>query len=229
MSKRFVIIVVMNNSESNREPSHIYLSISFTLLGMMQIISIGLSSILTLTISFHRHLRTVPNLLTANSSIAIFLFAWFMIAQMIIGFQPIHSRKGSLCILLSYLTCIATDAICYSYLVTAISQYFFNILYRRKYLLTFSIHEFIIFLSWSISCLLPLFLYLQGKCKVFLDEMMMLIGYSRYTSIFSRDAYVYVENVSSMGDIYLYDYGDWYSLLWYYYDLSLYCSYDTTW
>ena len=133
---------------SNREPSSNYLSISFSLLAIMQVISITLSSVFLLTISLHRHLCTVSNLLTANSSVAVFIFA-----QMIIGFQPIYPRKGRACILLSYLTCV-------------------------QYLLIFPVHEFIILLSWCISCLLLLFLYLQGTCKVFLEEMT-LIKYSR--------------------------------------------------
>ena len=157
----------MNSSEGNREPSTVYLTISFVLLGIMQAVSIVCSSILIVTIGLHRQLRTIPNLLTANSSVAIWIYAWLMIAQIIIGFQPIYVMRGSVCLLLSYLTCIAADAICYSYLVTAISQYFFNILYRRKYLLTFSVHWFIILLSWCISCLLPLLLYFQGNDEVF--------------------------------------------------------------
>ncbi|CAF1030005.1 unnamed protein product [Adineta steineri] len=124
----------------------------------MQLISILLSSILILIIAFHRTLRTIPNLLTVNSSLAIFIYALILIAQLIAGLQSINKEKEDMCIFLSYFTAVAADAICYSYLVTAISQYFFNILYRRKYLLTFRTHWIIICISWFISCLLPLLL-----------------------------------------------------------------------
>ncbi|CAF0972764.1 unnamed protein product [Rotaria sordida] len=131
----------------------------------MQIISIILSLILILTIIFHRTLHTIPNLLTANSSLAIFIYAFVVIIQIIVGLQSKDKGKEDLCIFLSYFTATAIDVICYSYLVTAISQYFFNILYRRKYLLMFRIHWLIIIISWCISCFLPLFLYLSGALQ----------------------------------------------------------------
>ncbi|CAF1079763.1 unnamed protein product [Rotaria sordida] len=111
----------------------------------MQIISIILSLILILTIIFHRTLHTIPNLLTANSSLAIFIYAFVVIIQIIVGLQSKDKGKEDL--------------------FTAISQYFFNILYRRKYLLTFRIHWLIIIISWCISCFLPLFLYLSGALQ----------------------------------------------------------------
>jgi hypothetical protein len=153
----------MNNSLRSREPSTIYLKTSFLLLGMMQIISIVLSSILILTIILRRTLHTIPHLLTANSSFGIFIYAVVIIAQLIVGSHGNDTGKEGLCIFLSYFTSIAADGICYSYLVTALSQYLFNILFRRRYLLTFRIHWYIILLSWFISCLLPLFLYLPGE------------------------------------------------------------------
>jgi hypothetical protein len=137
----------MNSSQSSREPSIISLKISFLLLGIMQMMNILLSSILLFTIILHRTLRTVPNLLTANFSFALLIYAITIIAQLIVGLQSRDQVEEDLCIFLSFVTMIGTDAICYSYLVTAISQYFFNILYRRKYLLTFRIHWLIILLS----------------------------------------------------------------------------------
>jgi hypothetical protein len=131
----------------------------------MQIINILLSSILILTIIFHHTLHTVPNLLTANSSFTINIYAWIIIVQIIVGLKSRDTVEDSLCIFLSYFTSIAANAICYSYLVTAISQYFFNILYHRQYLLTFRVHWFIIILSWCISFFLPLFLYIPGALQ----------------------------------------------------------------
>jgi hypothetical protein len=121
--------------------------------------------ILILTISFHRTLHTVPNLLTANSSFTILFYALIIIVQIIVGLKSKHQIENSLCVFLSFSTSIAANAICYSYLVTAISQYFFNILYSRKYLLTFRVHWFIILLSWCISIFLPLFLYIPGALQ----------------------------------------------------------------
>lgn len=154
----------MNNT---CEPSIIYLRTSLALLGIMQMVNIIISTILILTIILHRILHTVLNLLIANSSLAVFIYSVAIIAQLIVGLQPRDKGKEDLCIFLSYYTSIAADAICYSYLVTAISQYFFNISYRRRYLLTFRTHWFIILLSWLISCLLPLFLYFAGQYRIF--------------------------------------------------------------
>lgn len=172
----------MNNSLNTRESSIIYLNISFILLGIMQLISMTLSSILIITIILHRTLRTIPNLLIANSSFAILFYALTMIGQLVAGLEPKNRGKESSCIFLSYITCIGADIICYSYLVTAISQFFFNILYRRKYLLTFRIYWIIILLSWCISSLLPLLLYFPRMYEVCLTIIIM-VNYFRYTSI----------------------------------------------
>jgi hypothetical protein len=153
----------MNTSENSRVPSATYLHTSFVLLGLMQLFNIVLTSLLTLTIVLHRPFRTLSNLLTANSSAAIFSYSVLFIGQLLLAKDSKDSRKEPTCIILSYLTATSADAICYSYLVTAISQYFFNIRHRNRYLLTFRVHFSMIIASWLISCLLPLFLYVEGR------------------------------------------------------------------
>jgi hypothetical protein len=171
----------MNDSITVRKPSSVYLTTSFLLLGIMQMIaSILLNAILILTMTLYRNLRTIANLLTVNSSFTIFIYAIALIAQLIVGLQPRHKRTEDLCIFVSYFTSRGENAICYSYLVTAISQYFFNILYRRKYLVTFRIHWLIIFVSWSMSVFLPLLLYLSGEYEIFL-KILTNVNYSRCT------------------------------------------------
>jgi hypothetical protein len=153
----------MDTSQSSREPLSNCLKISFLLLGIIQVINSILSCLLILTIILHRPLRTISNLLKVNSSFAIFIYSLVFLAQLIVGLQSTQDRNEGLCIFLSYFTVTGADAICYSYLATAISQYFFSILFRRKCLLTFRTHYLIIFLSWCISCLVPLVLYFSSE------------------------------------------------------------------
>lgn len=154
----------MNATENiGRAPSFAYLRTSFVLLMIMQVYNLCLTSILIITIITHRAFRTIPNLLTANSSFAIFYYSTLFIIQLGIGWNPNHQIDQGSCVLISYLTVIAADTICYSYLVTATSQCFFNLFYRRKYLLSYAVHWMLIIVSWIISGLLPLLLYLPGK------------------------------------------------------------------
>ena len=158
----------MNNTILlHREPSSFYLHTSFLLIGIMQIINIFVCMTLILTIILNRTLWTIPNLLTMNSSFAILIYTIVIIIQLIVGMARSNTNHRYVCLILSYFTSIATDAICYSYLVTAVSQFFYNILYHQKYLLTFRMHWLIIFISWCISILLPLLLYLSGKSNIF--------------------------------------------------------------
>ncbi|UJR07655.1 hypothetical protein I4U23_011943 [Adineta vaga] len=113
-----------------------------------------------------------------NSSCAIFTYSIVLIAQLIIGLIPRDKSNEYVCIILSYFTSIAADAICYSYLVTAISQFFFNILYHQRYLLTFRVHWFIIFLSWCISSLLPLLLYFSGMYRTSSHQFILMLNIS---------------------------------------------------
>ena len=154
----------MNASFNSREPSSTYVHTIFVLQGISLALNILLSGLLILVIVIHRRLRTICNLLTVNSSVAISFYSLIFIGQLIVGLHEYDEQKKSLCIGLSYLTLIGVNAICYSYLVTGTSQYFFNILYRHKYLLTFSMHYLLISISWALSSVLPLLLYTSGQC-----------------------------------------------------------------
>jgi len=112
------------------------------------------------------------------------------------------------------------NAICYSYLVTAISQYFFNILYRRKYLVTFRIHWLIIFVSWSMSVFLPLLLYLSVEYEIFL-KILTNVNYFRCTSIL-------IGNVRSMKNNCLNGHCYRCTLLWYHCGIATTASQKTS-
>jgi hypothetical protein len=155
----------MNASYNSREPSSTYVHTVFVLQGISLTLNILLSNLLILAIVIHHRLRTICNLLTVNSSVAISFYSSIFIGQLIVGLQVYDDQKRSLCIGLSYLTLVGVNAICYSYLVTGTSQYFFNILYRHKYLLTFSMHYLLIIISWSLSSVLPLLLSSSGQCR----------------------------------------------------------------
>ena len=163
MREQFPLSNEMNTNEDGRRPSPLLLRTSFILLALMQIFNLSLTSALILTLLVHRRLRTIPNLLTGNSSVAIFFYSSMFIGQLIVSEQSEDSRREGWCILLAYCTVAAASAVCYSYLVTGTSQLFFNVLFRRRYLLTLPVHWATIALSWLISALLPLTLYLSGK------------------------------------------------------------------
>ncbi|CAF3936473.1 unnamed protein product [Adineta steineri] len=131
----------------------------------MQFFNIILSSFVILLVVLRRSLRTIPNLLMSNSSFTIFCYSLTLIIQLVTELQQTEKSNQVACKLLAYFTNSSVNAICYSYLVTAISQYFFNILYRRKYLHTFRVHYCMIFLSWTVTSCTPLILYFSGEYK----------------------------------------------------------------
>ena len=199
-----------SDTEGDRGPSLVLLQTSFILLGLMQIYNLGLTSVLIFTIVIHRRLRTIPNLLTSNSSAAIFFYSSVFIGQIIVSQQSDQNRREDLCIFLSYSTVSAAGAICYSYLVTATSQLFFNVLFRRRYLLTFSMHWLIIALSWIVSALLPLTLYLSGECPEVIRRERRRIF--RVVAIFRGDADVCCSDFDSMDSLAVHGFSVGYSL-----------------
>ena len=153
----------MNITANTRRPSEIFFTASLSVNGLMQIFNLVSSLLLIVPISIHRPLRTISNLCATNSAISILIFSVFSLIQMIFAIYSHTMIRKELCRSLSYLNSVGANAICYSYLVTAISQYFFNVRHRQNFLLTFNTHWFIIILSWIISLILPSLLYLSSE------------------------------------------------------------------
>ncbi|CAF4975413.1 unnamed protein product [Rotaria sp. Silwood1] len=117
------------------------------------------SSILILTIIFHRTLRTIPNLLTANSSLAIFIYALATIAQIIVGLQPRDKGKEDLCALQysseMHMCCLkmSFQGILFVYMGTALGIPFFGIVTIYLYITnrTRRIHIMTIAITTSLS------------------------------------------------------------------------------
>ena len=144
-------------------PSEIFFTTSLAINGLLQIFNLVMSLSLIVPILLHRPLRTISNLCVANSAASIFHFGLFSLCQMFLGLWLAESQPPTLCQFLAYMTFTGANTICYSYLVTAISQYFFNVLHRYNYLLKFNVHCFIILINWIICLLLPLILYFLGN------------------------------------------------------------------
>lgn len=158
----FNAFTMNENYGNNRRPADAYLVTSFILLGIMQLINILLSSCILFVILPHRCNRTISNILTANSSLAVLIFSLAMAVQLAVGIAKDSKENQAVCNYLSYLTSLAAGATCYSYLTRAVSQYFFTILHRR-HLLTVRVHYYLVSLTWLLSALMPLVLRFSGK------------------------------------------------------------------
>ncbi|CAF1008405.1 unnamed protein product [Didymodactylos carnosus] len=136
-------------------------TILFDLIGLL----CNLFIILTATI--HRPLRTVTNLLIANTCTAGILFAMADISIVIrvnefdrlpTGEFPVE--RDLFCETRTYLVLLASNGVYQSLAVQALSRYFFVIYHKKKQLQTLKVHILMIVVQWVFTMLIlaPFFL-----------------------------------------------------------------------
>jgi hypothetical protein len=99
--------------------------------------------------------RSIPNLLTAHSSLALLFYAITFLTQIPFVFQsdPLHpdQMETTFCRVRAFLNTYATLVKAYSYLVMAVSCFFITILYKHRILLSYRTNFIIIVISWICS------------------------------------------------------------------------------
>lgn len=169
----------------DRSPNDVFVKTSRLILTLNSIYNLLLTSLLSITILKVKNYRTVFNVLTVNSCLGIVFYSVTLLLQLAILEYFNGSVSDHLCQSLAYVNLIGVNIICYSYLVTAISQYLFNNHYNRKYLLTVRIHLFIISMSWIVCSLLPLVALQSGSNNFYIESdqcFLFLSGLLKYVT-----------------------------------------------
>lgn len=116
-----------------------------------------LVSFLTILIILkRRELRTFNNILLCNSCLAIIFNSILTLLTSILGLNEYWAMNTLNCSIRAYFYGTSLTSIYYSKLVHSISHYFFSILYKYRYLLTWRIHILIILIGWLVNFLFSL-------------------------------------------------------------------------
>lgn len=126
------------------------------LLGICSSITIFFS--LAVLIILRRHWRTqcrsIVNLLTSNSCIALIIFvitSSIQIPSLIQHLSDGTPPNSILCQMYACLSTFGTTVEVYSFFIQAISRFFMTILYKHRYLLTYRTNWMLIIISWIMS------------------------------------------------------------------------------
>lgn len=172
------------------------ISIIFSFLALL----FAFTTVFVVCINRQRH--TISNLLTCDTALAIILF--YINNLISIGYSFRHNwndyQPG--CILRGYIFVTSCTALCYSYLIQAISRLFFTIFYKNKKLQTKRIHYLMIFINWILAFLIAIPpIYLNGYILEIESHLCIPT-----TKIFSSTIYiifsVYLLPLISIGIIY---------------------------
>ena len=123
---------------------------------------IGLIACLSMLIVIvsHSQCRTPLNLPICSTAVSIFLVLSINIINCFYGFREDWISDQPLCRLRAYLIMAIGGVTSYSYLIQSIQRLFINIYYKKKYLVNYKAHLYMIILNWLIpfSCTaVPLF------------------------------------------------------------------------
>jgi hypothetical protein len=111
--------------------------------------------IIIIVYHWRRQCRSIVNLLTCNSCVALLFYVITLCVQAPSIIQSIyfdiHNTNSFFCKICACLATFGTAVLAYSYLVQAISRFFITILYKHKILLTFRTNWILIATSWIAS------------------------------------------------------------------------------
>ena len=121
-------------------------------------LSIIISSVVCLIVLISTYvtpnLHTPTNLLICNTCLSSVCYAMISTVNSLIFYIQLVSSDWS-CRIRGYLTYVCLNLVIYSYTIQAISRLFWTVLYRRRYLLTFKCHIYMITIQISLAFLLP--------------------------------------------------------------------------
>ena len=107
-----------------------------------------------------RRFRTLNNILLCNTCVAAIFYSIVIIVASIYGFREDWAFSAPLCSFRAYFFNVGVALICHSKSLHAISRFFFAVLYKQRYLLTWRFHWILICLNWIIGltvCIPPFF------------------------------------------------------------------------
>jgi hypothetical protein len=134
--------------------------INFLFSILISTVALVFSLTMIIIVATHQTCRSVSNLVTCNTSVFIAIYFIINFASSIYGFRADWAFNQPVCLFRAYSFIAVSGSICYSYLVQAISRFFFVVLFKHKYLVTYRVHWYMIALNWIIGILystVPLF------------------------------------------------------------------------
>ena len=172
-------------------PSDLYFLISFTLAIFASLVSLVFGTLTILIVILHRPSRTINNLLTCNTCVAVIFYSVVVIIGAIYGFRLEWTVNAPHCALRAYCFNVAIAATCHSKSLHALSRLFSAVFYKHQALSTWRTHSLLIAGNWLLCCLiclLPFFiehgfvLESESRSCVVTSRMTLLALYTSLTS-----------------------------------------------
>ena len=146
---------------TNNMLTDLFYILNFTFAIVTSIVGLVFILIVIVTVATDQACRNPSNLLLCNTCTIV---STYMINNLIVsvyGFHEDWALHQPWCAFRGYCFLMSCACICYSYLIQAVSRVFFIVFYKRKYLLTFRAHWYLILFNWIIGILIaiePIFL-----------------------------------------------------------------------
>ena len=155
--KKHRMVAAIERSLENDYSFFIVMGILFIIVALATAL-FSLITLSTIITSWHPHCRSVSNFLVANSCLATLVFDITISIQIPYFFHiDLHEdpdHPTAFCRMRGFLFLLGCIAKMCSYLIQAISRYFFTVLYKRKSLLTYRTNASLILAGWIYSLIL---------------------------------------------------------------------------
>jgi hypothetical protein len=155
-------IILFFLSDATNMLTNLFYTINFSLAIVVSIIALIFAFLTIIIFVINRQCRTISNLLACNTAIAVIFYYILNLFSSIYGLREDESYNQPACIFRGYCYTASCTAICYSYLIHAISRLFSAVFYNHRSLLTWSVHWLMIIINWFIcitSPIVPIFVY----------------------------------------------------------------------
>ena len=166
---------------------NIFYIICFSISIFASIISISIGLIIILIVIFHRHCRTINNMMMCNIATATILFCILQIVSAGYGLQNDWLINQPACIFRAYLYIAVCTVVCTSYTIQSISRLFFTVLCKHRYLLTWRSHWYLIVIHYLLTIVLPILPVFIGNGLGFENESRLCLC---STKVFSSSIFV---------------------------------------
>ena len=137
-------------------PSDLFFLISFALVIFASLVGLVFGVITILIVALHRHSRTINNLLTCNTCVAVVFYSIVVIISSSYGFRLDWTLTAPHCTLRAYLFNVAIAATCHSKALHALSRLFSAVFYKHQFLSTWRTHYLMMVGNWILCCLICL-------------------------------------------------------------------------
>lgn len=164
-------------------------------------------TLLVIVPHWRRQCRSVNNLLTCNSCVALLLNVLGLFLQSPHYNERIYTDGPSLshsaCQIYGFLTFFASAVLAFSYNIQVLSRFFITVLYKHRFLTTFYLNWILIVVSWCISGIVTGCLAISPEAYQYEPMSHVCVLSTRnFTTSFTYSAVVIVSTCSTMSILY---------------------------